>query len=117
MFLFMIDYVIINLLAVNEWQLKMIEQENTGARKFRLPIQVMGLSQKFLIQVRLGQPSLVWVWKISPKIPKFSHFFPKGKKISLGWVKKYPVHRQVSLLFTDDQKYVRVRSGPISATY
>jgi len=34
---------------------------------------------------RLGQPSMVWVWKIFPKNPKFSIFFPSGQKKSL-WV-------------------------------
>jgi len=37
----------------------------------------------------LGQPSLVWVWKISPQNTKFFNFFPFGsKKISSGRVKK-----------------------------
>jgi len=32
----------------------------------------------------------VWVWKISPKNPKFFNFFShQVKKISSGWVKKY----------------------------
>jgi len=35
--------------------------------------------------------SHLWVWKISPKNPKFYYFFPIGSKnISLGWVKKIP---------------------------
>jgi len=44
----------------------------------------------------------------------FKFFSPRVKKIALGWVKKYPGQSQVSLLFTGDQKYARVRSdqGP-----
>jgi len=43
--------------------------------------------------VRSGQPSLVWVWvwKISPKNPTFFNFLPfRSKRISSGWIKKYP---------------------------
>jgi len=43
----------------------------------------MGQGQKFLTQVGLGQPSLVWVWKISPKNHNFSIIFPLGQKKSL----------------------------------
>jgi len=72
---------------------------------------VMGLGQKLLTQVRSGQfffaravsgqPSMVWVWKISPKTSNFSLCV---KKISSGWVKKYLGQRRVGLLFTADQK-------------
>jgi len=40
---------------------------------------VTGPSQIFVAQIGLGQPSLVLVWKISPRI---FHFFPSGKKKS-----------------------------------
>jgi len=74
----------------------------------------MGPGQKFfdlgqvgsifcgLGQVELGQPFIVWVWKISPKNVKFFNFSLRVKKISSG-------QRQVSLLFTAGW----VRSGPI----
>jgi len=48
-----------------------------------------------------GQPFMVWVWiwKISPENVKFFNFFPfRSKKISLGWVRKYPGQRRVSIL-------------------
>jgi len=69
----------------------------------------------FEARVRLGQPSMVWVWvwKISPKYFKF-YFSLRVKKISTGWVKKYLGQRQVGFLFTAGQKYARVGSGPIS---
>jgi len=61
---------------------------------------VMGPGQKFLTWVGsnfcfLGwaglQPSLVWDWKFSPKNPNFFWFFAlRVKKISSGWIKKYP---------------------------
>jgi len=42
------------------------------------------LGQFFVAGVRLGQPSVVWVWKISPQIPnpKFFNFSPLGQKKS-----------------------------------
>jgi len=56
--------------------------------------------------------------KLPLKIPAFFNFFPFGsKKISLGWVKKYPGQRRVGLLFAVGQKYPRVGSGPISSMY
>jgi len=36
------------------------------------------------------------------------------KKISSGWVKKYPDQRRVGLFFTAGKKYAWVGSGPIS---
>jgi len=45
------------------------------------------------------------------KMSNFSIFFPSGKKIMLGQVKKYPGQRRVGLLFTAGQKYAQVRSG------
>jgi len=59
----------------------------------------MGQGQKFMTRagsifcclgwVRLGQPSLIWVWKFSLKL--------------------------VAVLFTVGQKYAQVGSGPISS--
>jgi len=54
--------------------------------KIKAPIKIVswisdGLGQLFVSQVGSGQPSLVWVWKISPKNPKFF------KKISSDRVK------------------------------
>jgi len=37
------------------------------------------------------------------------------KKISSGWVKKYPGQFRISPLFTESQKYPSVRSQPISS--
>jgi len=67
-------------------------------------ILVMCLGQNFLTRVGSGQPSMLWVWKISPKNVKFFNFFLLGsKKISSGWVKKYPSQRRVGPLFTAGQ--------------
>jgi len=57
----------------------------------------------------LGQPSLVWVSKISPKI---LNFFPLSQKnlIRLG-------QKVVGLLFTAGRKFARVVSGPLSTFY
>jgi len=46
----------------------------------------MGPGQKFLTQVGSGQPSLVWVWKISPKNPKYFNILLFGSKKS-HWVR------------------------------
>jgi len=78
----------------------------------------MGLGQTFLPQVRLGQffvarmepgqTFLVWVWKISPKIPSgLKSLFGSGQTVPAG-------QRWVSLFFIADQKCAWVRSGPIS---
>jgi len=57
-------------------------------------------SQVNFLWLGLGQP-----WKISTKNVKFSNFFPFGsKKISSGWLNKYPGRMQVGLLFTAGQK-------------
>jgi len=67
------------------------------------------LGQFFVTRVSLGQPSLVWVWKISPKNIKFFNFFAFGsKRISSGQVKKYLGQSRVGFLFTVGQKYARV---------
>jgi len=58
-------------------------------------------------------PSLIWVWKISPKNLNFFPF--RSRKISLSRVKKYPGQMQDGLLFTAGQKYSRFGSGPISS--
>jgi len=44
-----------------------------------------------------------WVWKISPKNPKFFNFFVR--------VKKYPDQRRAGLLFTAGQKNAQVGLG------
>jgi len=44
-----------------------------------------------------GEPSLVWVWKISPKNTKFSFFSPLGQKN----------------LFRSGQKYAQAGSGKV----
>jgi len=76
----------------------------------------MGPGQN-LARVGSGMPSMVWVWKISHKNVKFFNFLPFGlKKISSGWVKKYPGQMRVGLLLTAGQKYARIGSGPISTT-
>jgi len=63
--------------------------------------------QNFVAQAGLGQPSLVWVWKFSPKNFKFFNFLLFGStKVFLGQVKKYPGKSQVGLLFTVGQKYM-----------
>jgi len=67
---------------------------------------VMGPGQKLLTRVRSGQyfvarivsgqPSMVWVWKISPKNVKFLILFPFGSKnIILAWAKRYSGQRRV----------------------
>jgi len=45
------------------------------------------------------------------------NFSFRSKKISLGWVRKYPGQRGVGLLFTAGQNLARVGSGPISNPY
>jgi len=52
--------------------------------------------------------------KFPLKMSNFSIFSLRVKKISSGWVYKYPGQRRVSLLFTAGQKYSWVGSGPIS---
>jgi len=69
--------------------------------------------QFFVPRAGPGKVSNLWIWKISPKNPKFSFFSLWVKKISTGRIKKYPVERRVGLLFTAGQKYACVRSGPI----
>jgi len=64
----------------------------------------LGWVKFFEARVGSGQPSIVWVWKISPKNVKFFNFFGV-KKMSSGWVKKCPCQRGVGLLFTAGQKY------------
>jgi len=69
--------------------------------------------QNFLTMVGSGQLSLVWVWvwKISPKNPKFFNFFPIGskKKPISSRVKNYPDQSPFGFLFIAGQKYVLVR--------
>jgi len=51
--------------------------------------------------------------KFPLKTSNFSIFILRFKKISSGWVKKYPGHRQFGLLFTAVQ--IKLGSGPISS--
>jgi len=68
----------------------------------------MGPGHNFLTRVGPGQPSLVWVCKISSNNTNFLFFsLLVRKNWGLG-------QRQVSLLFTAGQKYARVGSVPIS---
>jgi len=67
----------------------------------------MALGQNFLSWFdRVSHPC---IWKISPKTPNFSIFFPFGSKISY-WVGSK--NTQAGPLFTADQKDTRVGSGP-----
>jgi len=68
--------------------------------------------QSFLTLVRSGQPSLVYL-DLENLTLKITHFSTL-KKITSDRVIKYPGQRRVSLLFTADQKYAQVGSGPIS---
>jgi len=65
--------------------------------------------QFFVAWVGLDQPPMVWVWvwKISPKYPKFSTFCLQIKNI-LG-------QRRLGLLFTASQKSAGVRPEPTSS--
>jgi len=61
-----------------------LQKHNTLQPNMVYFLLAMGPGQKFLprsgwvnfLLLRLGQPSLVVVWKISPKNPKFFNFFP-----------------------------------------
>jgi len=67
----------------------------------------MGPGPKFLIRVGSGQPSMVWVWKISPKNGKYFNFFLRvGSKST--WVEG----GSASYLL---QVKSKLRSGPISS--
>jgi len=87
------------------------DKRGKGSFQFTLILSnlVICLGQKFVTWVGSGQffVARVWVriWKISPNNVKFFNFFSlRFKKISSGWVKKYPDGRQVTLLFTAGQK-------------
>jgi len=71
----------------------------------------MDPGQSFVARVGSGQPSLVWVWKISLKNPKILNFFLFG----LGLKVKYPGQSWVGLLFTAGQKYAWVESSWVRA--
>jgi len=65
----------------------------------------MGLGQKFLTRVGLGQVSLLWFGFELGKFPlKMSIFSLHVKSSSSGRVKKYPGQRWVGLLFNAGQK-------------
>jgi len=53
------------------------ERSSDGSRS-----KFFDLGQNFIAHVWLGQPSLVWVWKISSKNLKFINFFPSDQKKS-----------------------------------
>jgi len=76
----------------------------------------MGLGQKFLTRAGSAIFGLGLSLEIFPlKIPNFTVFSPSGQqKIASVRAKKYPGQRWVGLLFTEGQKYARVRSGSIS---
>jgi len=66
-----------------------------------------------------GRVSHLWFGfefgKFPLKTSNFLIFLPFGsKKISSGWVNKYPGQRRVGLLFTAGQKQAQVGSRPIS---
>jgi len=72
-------------------------------------------------QVGSGQPSMVWVWKISPKNVKFSIFFPSDKKNLFRLGQKVPGSMDGQPLIYCRSKVCsvqfrsgRVRSGTIS---
>jgi len=69
--------------------------------------------------LRVHQVSHLWFGfgfgKFPLKITNFQFFCSSNQqKILMGRAKKYPGQSQASLLFTADQKYARVGSGPIS---
>jgi len=71
----------------------------------------MDLGQKNLTRVGSGQPPMN-----QENIPPKPQFFPfRWKKISMGWVKKYPGQKRVGLFFTAGQKYARVGLGRVRA--
>jgi len=74
---------------------------------------VMGPGQKIVTRVGSGQPFLLYfgLRKLPLKIPNFSIFSLRIKKIASGQVKKYPEQSWVGLLFTADQRYPRFGSG------
>jgi len=62
--------------------------------------------------LRSSQPSLVWVWKISPENFQIFKFFPfESKKIFSSQVKKYLGQRRVGLLFTAVESMVGSSQG------
>jgi len=68
-------------------------------------------------QVGLGQPSLVWVWKVSPKNLKFLIFFPLDQKNIIRLGQKVPGSKAGHPLIYCGSKvcWSRVGSGPISS--
>jgi len=75
---------------------------------------LIGSDQIFVARVRSGQPSLVWVWKISPNNPKFSIFSLRIKKIWAG--QKVPGSKTGEPVIYRGSKVCsgQVRSEPIS---
>jgi len=75
----------------------------------------MGLGQKYLTRVRSAIFGLGLALENFPLKSRFFQIFAlQVKEISSGWVNKYLSQSRVGLLFTADQKYARVGSGPIS---
>jgi len=62
-----------------------------------------------------GQVSHLWfesgIGKFPLKVPNFSILPFGSKKISSGWVKKYPGQRRIGVLFTAGQKYAQAGLG------
>jgi len=79
-----------------------------GSKIGSIFLKLIGWVSHFLFGFGFGK------FPLKLKMSKFSIFSLRFKKISLGWVKKYPGQRQVGLLFTASQKYARVGSGSIS---
>jgi len=75
----------------------------------------MGPGQNFLTWVRSNFCCSVQVGSDIFDLGMDLEIFPsESKKMSSGQAKKYPDQSRVGLLFTAGQKYVWVRSGPIS---
>jgi len=69
----------------------------------------MGQDKKFWTQVETAIFGFGF-GKFLLKLSNFAIFSLMIKKISSGWVKKYPGQRRVGLLFTAGQKYGWVRA-------
>jgi len=81
-----------------------------------LPAQIYRYEEETYLIFVMGPGRVGHLWfgfgfgKFSLKMSNFSIFSLRVKKISLGWVKKYPGQRHVGLLFSAGQKYAWVGS-------